>query len=288
MLFMNMKRICLLTTVLCLVGFGVLAQSTNANETALANLVKQIQAKVDAGKRTEADFSDELKAFDSLAAKEGGAKTEEAAHIAYLKARLYLEVFKDFDQAEAFLDQVNSNYPDTAYGKTAGEIAGEITDMEAQQKFQDETMKRQTTRFRIGEQLADFDEKSLDGKPLSLAAHKGKVVLLDFWATWCTPCMIELPNVITTYKKFHEQGFDIIGVSMDDDHDRLTAFLKQHSDLAWPQYFDNKGQDNKLAVKYGIELIPFTVLLDRDGKIIGSDLRGEALGTAVKKALTGK
>jgi hypothetical protein len=58
--------------------------------------------------------------------------------------------------------------------------------------------------------------------------------------------------------------------------------------LAWPQYFDNKGQDNKLAVKYGIELIPFTVLLDRDGKIIGSDLRGEALGTAVKKALTGK
>jgi len=202
MLFMNIKKCLLLTTLFCFTGVGIWAQSTNSNEAALADLVKQIQAKVDAGKRTEADFSDELKAFDSLKAKEGNAKTEEAAHIAYLKARLYLEVFRDADQAESALNQVSTNYPDTTYGKTAGEIAGEIESMEVQQKFQDKEFKHQVARFPIGQQLADFNEKDLDGKPVSIAAHKGKVVLLDFWATWCPPCMIELPNVIATYKNF--------------------------------------------------------------------------------------
>ena len=144
------------------------------------------------------------------------------------------------------------------------------------------------SRFPVGEPLADFDEKDLDGKPLSIAAFKGKVVLLDFWATWCPPCMIELPNVIATYKKHHQEGFEIIGITKDDDRATLEKFLQRQDGMTWPQFFDGNRTGNKLAVKYGVNLIPFTVLLDRDGKVIASHLSGEALETAVSAALAKK
>jgi thiol-disulfide isomerase/thioredoxin len=269
-------------------GVGARAQSTNATDAALDALVKQIQVKADAGKRAEADFSDEIKAFDDLMARENGAKTDEAAHIAYLKARLYSDVFGNFDKAKAAFDQVSGNYPHTSYGRTASEAAGEITSIEAEQKLQDEEMNAQIARFHVGEPFPDFNEKSLNGRPISLAGYKGRVVLIDFWATWCPPCLIELPNVIATYQKYHDKGLEIIGVSLDDDHDKLADFLKKHSDLVWPQYFDEKGSENKLVTKYGIKLIPFTVLIGPDGRIINTNLRGEALDTAVGAALAKK
>jgi peroxiredoxin len=138
----------------------------------------------------------------------------------------------------------------------------------------------------VGTIFPDFSERDLDGKPLSLAGYRGKVVLLDFWATWCGPCVGELPNVLKTYAKYHSQGFEIIGVSLDDDRTKLLDFLKQKG-MSWPQFFDGKGWKNELAVKYGIESIPATFLLDSQGKIIAADLRGEALEQAVGKALAG-
>jgi thiol-disulfide isomerase/thioredoxin len=107
---------------------------------------------------------------------------------------------------------------------------------------------------------------------------------VDFWATWCGPCRTELPNVIATYKKYHDQGFEIIGVSLDQDQAKLTGFTKSMN-MTWPQFFDGQGWQNKLAVKYGIESIPATYLLDGNGKIIGRDLRGDELTQAVAKAL---
>ena len=109
-------------------------------------------------------------------------------------------------------------------------------------------------------------------------------MLIDFWATWCGPCRGELPHVIATYKKYHDQGFEIIGISLDQDQAKLTGFTKEMN-MTWQQYFDGQGWQNKLAVKYGIESIPATFLLDGNGKIIGRDLRGDELTQAVAKAL---
>jgi len=93
-----------------------------------------------------------------------------------------------------------------------------------------------------------------------------------------------MPNVIATYGRYHTQGFDIIGVSLDDDQNAVVKFT-QAQGMAWPQYFDGQGWNNKLAKKYGVNSIPMDYLLDRHGIIIGKELRGEALGQAVAKAL---
>jgi peroxiredoxin len=135
-----------------------------------------------------------------------------------------------------------------------------------------------------GSAFPDFNEKDLNGKPLSVANYRGKILLLDFWATWCGPCVGELPNVLKTYEKHHPQGFEIIGISLDQDEKQLTKFLAQKN-IPWQQYFDGKGWENKLASKYGVESIPATFLLDAKGKILGKDLRGEALEDAVTQAL---
>ena len=95
---------------------------------------------------------------------------------------------------------------------------------------------------------------------------------------------MELPNVIKTYEAHHPKGFEIIGISLDKDEQKLTNFTKEKK-MPWPQFFDGKMWANKLAVKYGVNSIPMTYLLDGEGKIIGKGLRGEELETAVSKAL---
>ena len=151
-----------------------------------------------------------------------------------------------------------------------------------------EAEKKQDELLAVGKPFPDFSEKDLDGKPISVGALKGKVVMVDFWATWCGPCRGELPNVIATYQKHHADGFEIIGVSLDQDRDALDKFLKDTDGMTWPQYFDGKGWGNTVAQKYLVQSIPFAVLVGPDGKIIGTKLRGEALETAVAAALAKK
>lgn len=126
---------------------------------------------------------------------------------------------------------------------------------------------------------------TLDGKPIALSDFAGKVVLIDFWATWCGPCVAELPHVKSAYTKFHDQGFEIIGISLDDNKDALKKFIAKR-EMPWAQIVNNeiKGGKDPASV-YGVSSIPTTVLVGRDGTIAATNLRGERLGKEVEKAL---
>jgi peroxiredoxin len=138
----------------------------------------------------------------------------------------------------------------------------------------------------VGQKFPDFSVPDGQGGSFSLSSYRGKVVLIDFWATWCGPCREELPNVISLFQTYHPQGFEIIGVSLDTDQGRLAAFTQENG-MTWPQCFDGKGWDNQLAKKYGVNSIPMTYLIGRNGVILGKRLRGEALGAALEKAFAG-
>jgi len=124
---------------------------------------------------------------------------------------------------------------------------------------------------------------AVDGKSVDLATMRGKVVLVDFWATWCPPCRGEVPNVVAAYKKYHDQGFEIVGVSLDKDKDRLLAFTKENG-MVWPQYFDGKGWSNDVSSGFGIHSIPAMWLVGKDGKVITTNAR-EDLAGQVEQAL---
>jgi len=136
----------------------------------------------------------------------------------------------------------------------------------------------------VGNEPFPFSVKDINGKTLSLADYKGKVVLLDFWATWCMPCKVEMPNVIRVHKRFNKQGFEIIGISLDNDRVALDKFIETNG-MTWRQIFDGKGWQNGVAEKYRIRAIPATYLIDKQGKIRYRSLRGAELEKAVEKLL---
>lgn len=243
----------------------------------LNTLVDKVKTQLQAGKRTEADLAPDFKEFDDLLAEHKGEKTDDVANILLMKAMLHAEVLNDDATATAELQQLKTDFPDTASAKKVDPIVDSLAKQAAANKIKNSLVE--------GSQFPDFQVTDLDGKPLSPAAEKGKIVLIDFWATWCGPCVHELPNVQKVYAAYHDKGFDIIGVSLDKDKDKLTSFLKE-KDMTWPQYFDGKGWENEVSTKYGVNSIPATYLLGKDGKIIGKDLRGDALEAAVKTATT--
>lgn len=122
------------------------------------------------------------------------------------------------------------------------------------------------------------------GSTLSLSDFRGKVVLLDFWATWCTPCMLALPALLEIYEEFHAQGFEIIGVSLDESAEALSHVLSTYG-IRWPVAFEGKRWDNSLAALYRVYQIPTLFLLDKKGLIRYRDVKGEALRKVVAELL---
>jgi peroxiredoxin len=127
--------------------------------------------------------------------------------------------------------------------------------------------------------------QGLDGSIIQLEDLRGQIVLLDFWATWCEPCRVELPMVKSVYEEFHDQGFEILGISLDEDEDVLRDFLKEN-DVTWPQVFDGLGWNNRVAQTYRVMAVPTTYLLDRQGIIRYRNPRGGELRNRVEELLT--
>jgi thiol-disulfide isomerase/thioredoxin len=132
----------------------------------------------------------------------------------------------------------------------------------------------------------DLAFTALDGSAVDLAKLRGKVVLIDFWATWCPPCRDEIPGIVAAYKKYHGKGFEVVGISLDQDKAALTKYVADNK-MPWPQYFDGKGWDNAISSRFGIQSIPAMWLIGKDGKLATQNGR-DNLGSHVAKLLGAK
>lgn len=128
----------------------------------------------------------------------------------------------------------------------------------------------------IGTEAPMFIQNDLNGKPISLKDLRGKTVLLEFWASWCSPCRAENPNLRAQYARYKEKGFEILGVSLDDNRDKWKQAIDADG-LPWIHVSDLKGWGNAVGRLYGVRAVPASFLSDADGKIIGSNLRGKEL-----------
>ncbi|MGN8059858.1 peroxiredoxin family protein [Pedobacter sp. 22163] len=162
--------------------------------------------------------------------------------------------------AQALYNLLGQKYKETSYGKN---IASTI-----------EAMKITA----VGKIAPDFEQVDTAGKMIKLSSLRGQYVLLDFWASWCIACREENPNVVKAYNKFHDKGFTILGVSLDQPGKReawLNA-IKQDG-LTWTNVSDLKFWNNEVVKLYGVQAVPQNFLLDKEGKIIAINVKGEGL-----------
>ena len=169
---------------------------------------------------------------------------------------------------EALLQQVPANFQ-------TDEVIVKIKDITERQK-----------KTAVGEKFIDFAMLTPDGKPVKLSDYvgKGKVVLVDFWASWCGPCRREMPNLVEAYKQYKGKNFEIVGVSLDQSNDAWKESIKKLG-ITWPQMSDLKYWNSEGAQLYAVNSIPHTVLIDGEGTIIARGLHGEELHAKIAEVV---
>ena len=138
----------------------------------------------------------------------------------------------------------------------------------------------------VGAIAPDFTQMTPENQPVKLSDFKGKYVLIDFWASWCGPCRAENPNVVKVYNQYKDNGFTVLGISLDNEKGR-DAWLKaiNKDQLTWTQVSDLKGWYNEVAALYSVKAVPQNFLIDPNGKIIAKNLRGEELAAKLKEII---
>lgn len=139
-------------------------------------------------------------------------------------------------------------------------------------------------KTRVGQVAPDFTLNDANGKPQTLSSLRGKVLLIDFWASWCGPCREENPNLVAAYARYHNKGFEVLGVSLDSKKEKWLEAIKE-DELAWNHVSDLQGWNSAAATLYGVNAIPMSYLLDKDGKIIAKNLRGGELTKKLDEVL---
>lgn len=189
---------------------------------------------------------------------------------------------------EAFAASFAETFASSAV--TAGEFAAARQAYQTlQERFPDSAALRDKVAHelgrldRVGKPAPDFEAMDLNGKTVGLSALKGKYVLIDFWATWCSPCVGELPRLQEAYRKYHQNGFDIVSVSLDETRSAVTDFVKSRK-LPWIQ-LHNGSAGADLVDAFGVNSIPAAYLLNPDGKVIRLDLRGNNLETTLAQLI---
>ena len=192
------------------------------------------------------------------------------------------ELIKNYpkqDQPYSMLLNLAANSPDTK----ARLIANETLTLPVSEDIKTKAEGILRRLDAVGKPL-DIKFTALDGRPVDLSQMKGKVVLLDFWATWCGPCVGEIPHVKEAYEQFHSKGFEVIGLSFDSNLQALQRFVEQNQ-LPWPQYFDGKGWKSKFGIQFGIACIPTMWLVDKKGDLRETDARND-LKVRIKELLS--
>jgi len=174
------------------------------------------------------------------------------------------------DELEKLVASFEDNMPEHPYVK-------EMKNMVESAQKQSEAK----ATIQIGKEAPNFTLSDTNGEQVSLDEFEGKYVLLDFWASWCSPCRKENPNMVKAYKEFGGENFEIVGVSLDKTKDPWMKAIEEDN-ITWTQLHDPEGE---VANTYGVQSIPFTLLLDEGGKIIEKNLRGEALQNKLKEIL---
>ncbi|MDB6095323.1 MAG: alkyl hydroperoxide reductase/Thiol specific antioxidant/Mal allergen [Verrucomicrobia bacterium] len=265
--------------------------SLNPKNANASEFLAEFKSSPDALKTMQARF----RFGDALNAAFAAQQKDEPVDLPALRAQLHAVV--DANPASSANAAFVSNF---LYLSESADLKGAVEDWRAFAASPNEQVKSLAeSKLKLAELLprpVEMKFKSIDGRDVDVSALRGKVVLIDFWATWCGPCVHEIPNLVAVYEKFHAQGFEVVGISFDQAPDAAKPSKRQKTaadvlsftqekHMPWSQYYDGLYWNNVFGKQYGIRGIPAMFLLDQQGMIISTNARGPKLEREVKRLL---